>query len=328
MKPSDYVELHYSTYAVPFPRRNLHNFPSLIQKLAKAKESSILAVPKAPMPIFLALHSYLYTFEYSPSLKPVTSAPSTFGGKAGPPVIEALKSGEPPYLLTDIQVYALASKMAFAELRAKALARLYAQSMTRNDPMAALEKIYQGKDIEVEEDKQALRSWARSFLSRSHSDGQATNMEILQKSEQWKSRFAALRLKGGEFLADCDVANEGIAFKTAFMKIVGDAKHGTHKNDSPRATAASAAEAKPYSHHLQSPFAVPNSTPPLDLDINHFDLFGLPSLDKISRAPSPQHSDSPGSSWPSFPPSALHHLRGYYPGWPYRHGETHGIPGQ
>lgn len=312
LKPSDYIEIHYQNYAIPIPRRNLNNFPSLVQKFAESKEPSILTAPNfTPTSIFLALYSYIFEFDYAPSLKPVISP--TLGAKAGPPVIETLKPGDPPYVLTDIQVFTLASKLRFGELRSSALGRLYAQSVTRSDPMAALEKIYQGKEIEVEEDKHALRAWARAFLSKTRSDGQATNLAILQRSEQWKSRFAALRLRGGEFLADCDAANEGIAVKAALMKFVGGSKHGTPQNSGPGNQETRAPQPATWDHHSQKPFSVSNSSSPnqCDPDPDRFDLYGLPPLDQTSRCPSPDCSDSPLPPLHQLPPSILHQLHGY-----------------
>lgn len=315
LKPSEYIEIHYLNYAVPIPRRNLNNFPSLVQKISESKEPLVLTAPNStPTPIFLALYSYIFEFDYSPSLKSVMS--STLGTKAGPPVIETHKSSDPPYLLTDIQVYTLASKLRFSELRSKALGRLYAQSVTRNDPMAALEKIYQGKEIEVEEDKHALRAWARAFLSKTHSDGKATNLGILQKSEQWKSRFAALRLRGGEFLADCDAANEGIAVKAALMRIVGDAKQNMPQSGG---SAPPAPHTNSRDHHSKNPFSVPDSNLPnlYDLDLDHFDPFGLPPVDQASQCPSLERSDPSLPQLHQLPPTVLHQLHGYYPAWPH-----------
>jgi hypothetical protein len=286
-----------------------------MQKFAESKETPILTSPNStPTHIILALYSYIFEFDYSPSLKPVISP--TMGAKAGPPVIEAHKPSDPPYLLTDIQVYILASKLRFAELRARALGRLYAQSVTHNDPMAALEKIYQTKDIELEEDKHTLRSWARAFLSRTHSIGQATNLGVLQKSEQWKSRFAALRLRGGEFLADCDAANEGIAVKTALMKIVGVAKHYTPQS-SGSGTRTPENLRPGCDHSLQNPFLVSNSAEPSMYDHNpdSFDFYGLPPLDQSLQCPSPGDPDSCLSSLSQLPPSVIHQLHGYYSSW-------------
>lgn len=320
LKPSDYIEIHYQNYAIPIPLRNLKNFPSLIQKFAESKEPSILKAPNStPTSIFLALYSYIFEFDYPPSLKPVISP--TLGAKAGPPVIEAFKQTDPPYLLTDIQVFILASKLRFGELRSRALGRLYAQNATRSDPMTALEKIYQGKEIEVEEDKHALRAWARAFLSKTRPDGQATNLAILQKSEQWKSRFAALRLRGGEFLADCDAANEGIAVKAALMKFVGGSKHETPQSSGPGNQPTQVPQSNTCDHHPHNPFPVSNSSPPnlydTDPDPDQFNLYGLPSLDQASRCSSPDYSDSSLPPLHQLPPSILHQLHGHYSSLPY-----------
>lgn len=323
LKPSDYIEIHYQNYAVPIPRRNLNNFPSLKHKFAEPKEPSVLTAPNStPTSIFLALYSYIFEFDYPPSLKSVTSP--TLGEKAGPPAIETFTQSDPPYLLTDIQVFTLASKLRFAELRSKALQRLYAQNVTRNDPMAALEKIYQGKEIEVEEDKQTLRAWARAFLSKTRPDGQAPNLRILQKSEQWKSRFAALRLRGGEFLADCDAANEDIAVKAAFMKIVGDAKRCAPQSTGVGSQTKQHPQPRTCDHHSQNQFSAPDASPEIqDLDPEHFDLYGIPSLEK-SRCASPDYSDSSQHPLHQLSPSALHQLHGYCAPKPYTKDEDCG----
>ncbi|KAK2753224.1 hypothetical protein FQN54_007915 [Arachnomyces sp. PD_36] len=335
LKPSDYVEIQYQNYAIPIPRRNLTTFPSLLQKPTEPRTDPLILTvpPSTPTPIFLALYSYIFELDYPPSLKPVTS-PTLGGGKAGPPIIKSYKQSEPPYLQTDIQVYTLASNLHFTELRAKALARLYSQTVTHNDPMSALEKIYHqpGKEkdkgaaaaIEIEEDKHPLRSWARAFLSKTHPDGAATNLAILQRSEQWKARFAALRGRGGEFLADCDAAGEGIALKNALMRAVGGAKgkarvggRGGEGEGEEGDGGRSQSKAEDCGHRSQNLFSGSNS--PVrnmyDLEPERFDFYGLPHLDRFSvcRSPSPSCLDSPLNSLHQLPPSVLQQLHGYLP---------------
>ncbi|PGH15434.1 hypothetical protein AJ79_02410 [Helicocarpus griseus UAMH5409] len=214
----DIIELHYSPFAVPVPRSKLKDCQSLLTQASRNRE--IVQVPAPSQEVFFAFYNYIFKGDYLPELPSSTSLGHSFfrtPTPQGPPLILEYRERDPPYLLTDIQVFILASKTGFKELLKRALHRLYSQTVTHNDPIAALEEIYNNKNgIKDEADKKKLRKWAKKFLSKSYSPRagmSTTNMQILQRKQSWVERFAKLRRDSAEFTADCEEMERMLVLK-------------------------------------------------------------------------------------------------------------------
>ncbi|TPX20861.1 hypothetical protein DIZ76_016758 [Coccidioides immitis] len=208
-----YVELHFANFAVPFPRSKLTPFESISSNIPQGNVS--INVPAPSNHLFFAFYSFLLNEDYPPELVRVSTPYLTTTTARGPPSIATFHPNTPAYLVNDIQMFVLGSRMAFDELKEKALERLYSMSETHNDPMAVLEEIYNEADLEKEEHKNTLRNWARAFLAKKIEKSGETNILILQKSEQWKDRFMGLRKKNQLFNKDCSETEDDLLLNKA-----------------------------------------------------------------------------------------------------------------
>ncbi|KAK2789218.1 hypothetical protein FQN52_006310 [Onygenales sp. PD_12] len=196
----EFVELHYSTYAIPIAAEDLLNHPRL---LTVAKDNgSIIKVPAKSDGIFLAFYNYINNGDYAPRPLPVAAKDKRAS------LIKAYQPKGPEYILTDIRVFILASKLDFDDLRAHALKRLlYSYEYMHEDPMAPLEEIYNDKGFKREGDKNKLREWVQKFLARARPEDGVTNMTVLQCHE-WVERFEKLRTSSQLFAGDCAEVHE------------------------------------------------------------------------------------------------------------------------
>ncbi|KAK2799584.1 hypothetical protein FQN50_008422 [Emmonsiellopsis sp. PD_5] len=199
INPNAFVEFHYSTYAIPMHAEEILDHPCL---LVARDNGNIIKVPAKSDEIFLAFYNYLKNGDYAPKPPPVTARNKTAS------VIKAHHPKGPEYILTDIRVFILASKLDFDELRAHALKRLlHSYEYIHEDPMAPLEEIYNDKDFKRQGDKNKLREWVQKFLARARPQDGVTNMTVLQCPE-WIERFEKLRTSSQLFAGDCAEVHE------------------------------------------------------------------------------------------------------------------------
>ncbi|KAK2745384.1 hypothetical protein FQN57_003727 [Myotisia sp. PD_48] len=225
--PSEFVEFHYDSYAVPFPRSKLKKYSSLIANL---QDGNILSIPAKSKTVFFAFYSYIKSGDYPPELVTITTPYFTAAKADGPPSISTYLPDAENYLALDVQMFNLASTLKFPELRDKALERMRSMSETHADPIAVLEEIY-GKNIKNEEDKNQLRAWARDFLLKLHQGSDLINLQILEQSEQWGERFSKLAGQDSLFRSDCDVVIKDWITNRALLFIGATKKESSKDED-------------------------------------------------------------------------------------------------
>ncbi|WEW61157.1 hypothetical protein PRK78_006647 [Emydomyces testavorans] len=214
----EYIELHYADYAVPFPKSKLAPFRSLSSNISD--EDVSIQVPAPSRDAFFAFYSFLFNHDYPPELMQITTPYLTATVARGPPSIATSRADDPAYLINDVRMFVLGSQMSFPELRNKALERLYSMRELHSDPMAMLEEIYDWSRIENTEDRDALRKWAREFLSKEAEGSGHANILLLQQSEHWKDRFTELRKSSETFDIDCSTTEEDLLLSKA-LKVLG-----------------------------------------------------------------------------------------------------------
>ena len=217
MSASDCKEFHFEGQAVQVPNSSIGKFPSLVSSFRSRLSQYLIVPPETTEDVFLAFYSFLMKGDYAPALSPSTD----YGIQAhGPPKLLPLDEKRIKHLLEDVRVYKLGSALRFDEIKEHALKRLWANTTTQTNPMDAIEEIYQNdannhesKSIAETSEKKVqgpeweLRRWVSALLSVVVSSSPLqTNLDILSSKDPYKSRFDALRNKGGEFLQDCDAA--------------------------------------------------------------------------------------------------------------------------
>ncbi|KAK2879417.1 hypothetical protein FQN49_000906 [Arthroderma sp. PD_2] len=213
--PSDYIELHYGSYAIPFPRSKLRRDCSLASKLRE--DVNFLNIPAPSHQIFFAFYAYLLNGDYPPELVKATS-PYLMATKAqGPPLISTYSPENDNYLVTDIKMFSLASMLDFSDLRDNAAERMYSLSETHANPILVLEEIYNSA-TRSDDDRNRLRRWVLEFLAKGNSQSGLTNLDILQ-AEQWGNKLSKLRKESGLFNMDYIAALESLVIKKAFACI-------------------------------------------------------------------------------------------------------------
>jgi hypothetical protein len=174
-------------------------------------------------------------------------------------------------------------------------------SVTHNDPIAALEEIYDDSSTIGEEDKNTLRSWVRDFLSKARPGSEITNILILEQDQKWSRRFVALRRRFGVFAADCATVQEDLVVKKAVSRI------GNEKRDLKSASSNERGKDKGVTHA----FCDPSYS---HLGIHQLDALGLQLPDPLLRitlqGQHEMHSPLPPSP---LSPSELQLLRNRFP---------------
>ena len=215
--PSAYYELHFENRAFPI-------FPGELEDYSGTMKSDLFngrvgIVPTSSWDGFRSLHSFILHGYYDCRLEELNllHCPGLIG-KTGPPCILHQDSHLAPLLLNNVRAYCLAREIKLPRFKAHALARLYKQASTANDPIEVLEEIYH-KSGSQHPDKE-IRDWVKAWLKVSipsstgpYAKEYPTNLQILQKHPDWKERYARLREKGTELITDIDAVEADIASK-------------------------------------------------------------------------------------------------------------------
>jgi hypothetical protein len=226
LNPDEEIELHYSSYAIAFARKKLKTF-----SFCEACDGKpALAVPAPSDAIFFAFYAFLLNGDYPPELAPTTSPYYDTAKSNGPPSIAGFKPDDPLYLITDIRVYIFACRMSFSELKRKALDRMWAMSLTHNNPITVLEEIY-GDNGLSHQDVEALQHWSLVFLRKVDAGTKLANIIALQQSGQWSEPLQALRRKNFDLNRACVLALRCLVLDKAIRTIKNGMKVHSLKED-------------------------------------------------------------------------------------------------
>ena len=192
-----------------------------------SKDKSIIALPPATAwDTYCNLTSYMKNGQYaSPYCSDCKDSRDHHGSGKGTPVILDYKATKEPFLLlADIKAYRLATAIQYPQMQSYALDRLYAMKETNENPIEALEMVYYGgpeskssdtalksKAVKGPEEKtqslpnpdSALRGWVRDWLRKPRSNEKyKTNLQLLEEHPDWREKFVALTVRGGELNKD------------------------------------------------------------------------------------------------------------------------------
>ena len=222
-----YVELSYSDYAVPFAHKDLSGVLGMTRPAVFSKDKAIITLPPATTwDTYCHLTSYMkngrYAFPYCSDCK--DSRDHHGSGKGTPAILDYKATKEPSLLLTDIKAYRLATAIQYPQMQSYALDRLYAMKEMHDDPIEALEMVYYGgpeskssdtvpksKAVKGPEEKtqslpnpdSALCGWVRDWLRKPRpNEKYKTNLQLLEEHPDWRDKFVALTMRGGELNKD------------------------------------------------------------------------------------------------------------------------------
>lgn len=190
------VQFIFEKRAILVPASKIDKFTSIRRAFDKAGTVYMEVPDDVTHDGFMALLELLHKGTYSPDSELMTG-----GGRSGPPVIKPTRASSPSYLLRDIDVFKTGQAMGFSDLLSFAIKRMYAQTLTHEDPIRVLQAIYEGK----ESPHCDIRSWAQRFLLKSethdgmhgfHSlarpDVEPPNLVKLLTEMNWKEHFLSL----------------------------------------------------------------------------------------------------------------------------------------
>ncbi|KAI9667555.1 MAG: hypothetical protein M1821_000371 [Bathelium mastoideum] len=211
---SDFVEFVWDGKAFKIPRARVEANPSLKSRLSRQKNSRELHIPAVSQDTFRSLFTFIRTGAYPPELIQVQNHirnESTFASTIGPPEILETRKDWPDFLATDIRAVKLAAELGLYEMESYGVRRLYAQHFTHNDPVAALEILYQDDWV-----PDRLRDWAVSFMAKPLSFRRAGqtegfNVDLLQGSLSFSSGMTRLVGRSGALREDVQRAAAKIA---------------------------------------------------------------------------------------------------------------------
>jgi hypothetical protein len=120
--------------------------------------------------------------------------------------------------------------MSFPELKRKALDRMWAMSLTHNNPITVLEEIY-GDNGLSNQDVEALQHWSLVFLRKFDTATKLANILVLQQSAQWSEPLQALRRKNFDLNHACVLALRCLVLEKAVRTIKNGMKVHSLKED-------------------------------------------------------------------------------------------------
>lgn len=211
---SNFVEFVWDKKAFKVPRAGIEANLSLKLRLARQKDDRELYIPPCSEETFRSLYSFTRTGGYGPELMKVQNnkrkAPA-FSSTAGPPEILETRKDWPDFLGTDIRAVKLAGELGFYEMERYGLRRLSAQHFTHNDPIAALEAVYEGAWV-----PDGLRDWVVSFMAKPLScrlpgQREQCNLDLLQQNLSFTASMARLMERSGGLREDVRRAEAKIA---------------------------------------------------------------------------------------------------------------------
>ena len=206
---SDYVELVWDGKAFKMPISRVDANPSLKFRLARQKNGRELQVPPVSEDSFRILYNFVKLGGYGPELMKVQNNLGNepgFASSSGPPEIRETRKEWPEFLATDIKAVKLAADLGLFEMESHGLRRLFAQHFTHNDPITALEALYEDDWI-----PEKLRDWAVAFMAKPLSFRRAGqtegfNLHLLQRSLSFSSGMTRLMARSVALREDVDRA--------------------------------------------------------------------------------------------------------------------------
>ncbi|KAL9096989.1 MAG: hypothetical protein Q9165_000953 [Trypethelium subeluteriae] len=202
---SDFVEFVWDGKAFKIPRSRIQANTSLNYRLARQRNGRELQIPDVSLETFRSLYNFVRTGSYAPELMKVQNNQETVSASsstAGPPEILETRKDWPDFLSIDIRAVKVAAELGFSELERYALRRLFAQHFTHNDPIIALQDIYEKGCV-----PDGLRDWVVSFMAKPLSYRQAGqteqfNLELLQQSLSFAASMTRLMEESGALRED------------------------------------------------------------------------------------------------------------------------------
>ena len=211
---SNFVEFIWDEKAFKIPRARIEVNASLKIRLGRQKNGRELQIPPVSREAFSSLYSFVKTGAYSPELMKVQNnrakAPANVS-TAGPPEILETRKDWPDFLGTDIRAIKLAAQMGYCEMECYGLRRLSAQHFSHNDPIAALEAVYEDAPL-----PEKLRDWVVSFMAKPLSlrhagQTERCNLDLLQHSLSFTSGMTRLIERSGALREDVRKAEARMA---------------------------------------------------------------------------------------------------------------------
>ncbi|KAL8899508.1 MAG: hypothetical protein Q9207_006160 [Kuettlingeria erythrocarpa] len=220
--PEACVLLTWEKRTYPVARTSVPDRPALTSSPC-FKEGYLQLPPGTGEAEFNALYFLIAHGQYPPSLNILNSvtAPNRQVSQ-GPPSVRPFDANAPTYLVQLITAFHLGKRLQYKPLCDFAVAGLYSLPSTAEDPVAALEQIYQvPKDwnpitapLPTSSADSQLRGWTRSWLavrqppldSSQNPGWYRNNLAVVRSCPTWNARYSQLEASSAELKEDDSIA--------------------------------------------------------------------------------------------------------------------------